>query len=256
MHIQLKKVINTQLIMGFKNTFELITKDIQEIENLVSNFQNSSNLPAIELDLVLSKLQNVYDLILMIKNHELNERSSGEIIEKQEQLEIKDIPNEIISDSVVPTEKVQDIKEVHQEATTTIEEPKAQEEPKAEIPPINPNKSEQKVQTISDKFEKNGEFLNEKLAGQNEILSRKIQSGPIENIASSIGINDKFYFIKELFQGKAEEFKKAIEILDEAANFNEAYNYISNHFTWDMKDEPVQNLLNLIRRKFISSDNE
>jgi hypothetical protein len=44
--------------------------------------------------------------------------------------------------------------------------------------------------------------------------------------------------------------------LDEAHNFNDAYSLLMSKFQWDMDSEPVQMLLNLIRRKFITAGNE
>ncbi|MCF8377992.1 MAG: hypothetical protein K9H49_00355 [Bacteroidales bacterium] len=241
--------------MGFKNTFELITKDIQDIENLVSNFQNSSNLSAIELDLMLSKLRNVYDLILMIKSHE-NKNEVRLEKEVEESPETEEVKNEVKPSAVLEKEVEKEIFTDHPEQSPIETEPEPLEIHTSEDQSDIQNKQNQKVKIVSDKFEKSGEYLNEKIGPQSEILSRKMQSGPIESIAGSIGINDKFYFARELFHGKADDFKKAVDILDKAANFNEAYNYISNHFSWDMNDESVQNLLNLVRRKFISSNNE
>ena len=53
--------------MEIKYTIEILTKDIQDIEKLVGNLQNSEDGSAIELDLALSKLRNVYDILTMIK---------------------------------------------------------------------------------------------------------------------------------------------------------------------------------------------
>ena len=53
--------------MEIKHTVEILTKDIQEIEKLVRNLNNSPAPPRIELDLALSKLRNVYELLSMIR---------------------------------------------------------------------------------------------------------------------------------------------------------------------------------------------
>jgi hypothetical protein len=58
-----------------------------------------------------------------------------------------------------------------------------------------------------------------------------------------------------LFNGKPEIFNQTIEKLNTASNFNEAFNYISSNFEWEMEDEPVQFLLDLVRRKFITDKN-
>ncbi len=54
--------------MEIKYTLEILTKDIQEIEKLVGNLQNSPQGSMLELDLALSKLRNVYDILTVIRS--------------------------------------------------------------------------------------------------------------------------------------------------------------------------------------------
>ena len=71
-----------------------------------------------------------------------------------------------------------------------------------------------------------------------------------------MGLNDRFKLINELFNGDKDSYQKTINILDNANNFNEAFNYISSSYDWDMEDEAVQLLLDLVRRKFIVNKDE
>ncbi len=64
--------------MEIKYTIEILTKDIQDIEKLVGNLQNSQDGSAIELDLALSKLRNVYEILTMIKADRLHELISSD----------------------------------------------------------------------------------------------------------------------------------------------------------------------------------
>ncbi len=82
------------------------------------------------------------------------------------------------------------------------------------------------------------------------------QGKPVENLMAAIGINDRFTFIRELFNGDSPAFEHAIKALNEAANFNDAYNYMMQHFDWDMDSDAVQLLLDIIRRKYIVSRHE
>ena len=66
--------------MDIKYTIEILTKDIQDIENLVGKLQNSKDASSIELDLAMSKLRNVYEILTMIKADRLNELVSCSII--------------------------------------------------------------------------------------------------------------------------------------------------------------------------------
>jgi outer membrane biosynthesis protein TonB len=59
--------------MDIKYTIEILTKDIQDIEKLVGKLQNSKDASAIELDLAMSKLRNVYEILTLIQADRLNE---------------------------------------------------------------------------------------------------------------------------------------------------------------------------------------
>jgi len=109
---------------------------------------------------------------------------------------------------------------------------------------------------LADKYKAGTKFINESLAGQKENISSKIQSTPISNIGSALGINDRFKLINDLFNGDKDSFQNTIGILDGAANFNEAFNYITSSFDWDMEEDSVHLLLELVRRKFIVNKNE
>ncbi len=252
--------------MGFKNTIEIITKDIQELEKIVRNFENYSRIPGIDLDLALDKTRNLYELLLMIREYERessqndppsknkNEIQSGSHAEKPEQPATEESRGNIYPD------KVEFIDENTQEENNkpVNEEKQAYEEKKTDPePPVEKNGSSLKDKIIAEKFQQHNDFLNERIGGNKtgKDLSAKIQSTPIKSISGSMGINDKFFFIRELFNGNAENFHLAMKTLDDASNFNEAYNYLLNTFEWDMDSETVQQLLNLIRRKFISTGN-
>lgn len=241
--------------MEFKTTLEIVTKDIQDIEKLVSNFKNYSSIPNIELDLALSRLRNVYDLLLMFKDDKRAESLHQVTIPKADipapkaipVIEAEAIPVVKVSEEpkvVTPNEEAIHKTEIKPEIATEVVQETAS--PKVEKTPAKPIVKEEKT------------FINEKLAGTvgKKDLASKLQSQGIKSIAGSLGINDKFLFIRELFGGNAETFRLTMEQLDEAHNFNDAYTILITNFQWDMDSEVVQMLLNLIRRKFISSGNE
>jgi hypothetical protein len=246
--------------MSFKNTLESVTKDIQEIEKIVSKFQNYSSIPTIEIDLALHKLQNLYELLLMIREHE-QEKSKNKKTESQispTSLPITNEDEEKENDAFIVEEEVKQLQDKEPlEAPVRDKEREEKTEPdETEKTKSSINPETEKEFTIAEKLEKPGEFLNEKLAkGSSDRLSR-LQGGPISSISGSIGINDRFYYIREVFEGNSENFKKSIEFLDKASNFNEAYNYLKAQLIVDMDSEATQNLLNLVRRKFISPGNE
>jgi len=245
--------------MKFDNTLDFVTKDIQEIEKLVRNFKNYSQIPAIEMDLILSKMRNIYDLLLMLREYE----TPG-----QEQFHEEPVTEPTAKNKeILPVSESKTQKKDNPETEHNLTPPKAetkeqpgdliQKEPSGQG--SSPRQEQNpKKEVLGEKLRKDSGFINEKLGAQNKKpdVSSKIQSQPIQSIAGSMGINDKFLYIRELFQGNAENFRQTIEELDRAHNFNEAYNHLLQGYDWDMEDEYVQSLLNLVRRKFITSGNE
>ncbi len=230
--------------MEFKTTLEIVTKDIQDIEKLVSNFKNYSRIPNIELDLALSRLRNVYDLLLMFKsdNDDAKDASHSHKPTPNTLAETtaKDKPDGFPDTLSVQAENVKPVTERVRKDTSTP-------------PPVAAERPIVKKKTVEEK-----KFINEKLGEQTikKDVSSKLQGPAIKTIAGSLGINDKFLFIRELFGGNADTFRLTMNELDEVHNFNEAYSLLMDRFHWDMDSEPVQMLLNLIRRKFITSGNE
>ena len=63
--------------MEIRHTVEILTKDIQDIEKLVRNLNNYAQPPQIEIDLAMSKLRNVYDLLSMISQDIKNDHPAA-----------------------------------------------------------------------------------------------------------------------------------------------------------------------------------
>jgi hypothetical protein len=80
-------------------------------------------------------------------------------------------------------------------------------------------------------------------------LEHKLSNRPILSIQAAIGINDRFQYIRELFEGSADNFTKTVADLDSMNDIKEAVNYLQNHFKWK-KNETSLKFVNLIKRRF------
>jgi hypothetical protein len=205
------------------NITEIITQ-VGDIGEMVSRMKTEGPVPAIEIDIVLEKIRNLYTDVSNLK--ELN-LPAAKLAVKQAKVKAEEPARQ---------------ETVQKEKTVEQSENKAAEEPA----------------TIADKFKGEKKFINERLGdnGNRQDLSSKLQSKPIRDIGTSLGLNDRFKLINELFNGDKDSYQQTINILDNATNFNEAFNYISTSYDWDMEDDSVQMLLDLVRRKFIVNKNE
>lgn len=76
----------------------------------------------------------------------------------------------------------------------------------------------------------------------------------ILDIRSAMNINQRFMFIKELFKGNEQVFLQAIETANSSENYETAVNTLidlyAQRFNWEIDSEQVNELFDLIGRKF------
>ena len=76
--------------------------------------------------------------------------------------------------------------------------------------------------------------------------------GPkVADIRSAITLNDKLFFIKELFNNDEEQYRLSIERLNEMGTLDEAVDYIRCAFSeWDEESNGVYRFLMVLRRRY------
>jgi len=228
---------NAETIMELKHTIEILTKDIQDIEKLVGNLQIYQDGSAIELDLALSKMRNVYEILTMIKADRLDELIHPES---------EGIPEPAQEPEPIP--ELEPIPEPEPEPEP-IPEPEPEPDPGPE--PASPTKKSRDARIIADKFATESS-INENMAGQRETnMESKLIGQPIDSIIRNIGINDRFLIIRELFSGDSEEFSKMVSNLDGAENYQVAIGILNSQFADTSDHDGVGILAGLVKRKFL-----
>ncbi|MDD2278297.1 MAG: hypothetical protein PHD06_05550 [Bacteroidales bacterium] len=228
---------------------------VNEIEKIVSRALQKDSLSAIEHDLLLEKLRLVYDELLFANNKE----------EKVESVKPKPI---VIKEQVKPTKEVledvspfeisvDDSSEIaitaDDDREVIIQDETIQDEVDEDIPVIHHDLSTEKEQSIplGDKYKNKQKFRNEILGQNKKDFATVLQNKAIGDLTKAIGINDKFLFTKELFNGNAEFYSKSINKLNEFTDINDALIYIQENFNWDNDNEAASQLIDLIRRKLL-----
>jgi hypothetical protein len=97
--------------------------------------------------------------------------------------------------------------------------------------------------TVADKFQNNPD----------KSLAAKIQNNRISDIRSAIGVNEKFLFMRDIFDNDSSKYNEAIDYLNKTENFYEALQFIDQ-----LKAEKLNNdnkaafakLLDFSKRKF------
>lgn len=148
---------------------------------------------------------------------------------------------------------------VPQKSVPVLTSPSDQEgsEPKKTDPPKQPLPTVDKpaVQFVPDLFgDSNPPFIADKLAAQpDNSLAARIGKSKVEDLRKAIGINDKFLFINELFEGNITQYNNAIDELNGFYSLNGALTYLkelSVLFAWPHESAAKDKLCELLERKF------
>ena len=99
--------------------------------------------------------------------------------------------------------------------------------------------------------------LNEILNENKEELSETLQNSPIKDLKKAIGINDRFLYINELFQGDETIFERSIKTINGFSIYPEAEYWIRRELKtklgWDLQSETVKEFDALVKRRFPST---
>ena len=87
-----------------------------------------------------------------------------------------------------------------------------------------------------------------------ESMIEKLQHKRIADLKAAIGINEKFQFINELFEGNMKEYNVAVDQVNNFSSFSEAESYLANlkdMYKWDVENPVATQFTELVERKFL-----
>ena len=111
--------------------------------------------------------------------------------------------------------------------------------------------------TLADSFKTEQKPLHEKLSQDKteKPLVEKIQHTAIKDLKASIGINERFLFINELFKGNMQQYNSAIEQLNTFTVATDAFSLLESLKAsngWENKLETYSQLEDFVMRKFLA----
>ncbi len=192
---------------------------INSIKEHSDNIGANEHIPQLELELILHKIEKLYKNAIVF-NH------------------LNSLPK--ATESIKPAEEIKAPKEIA--PVETIAAPI--DLFGSELPPTA---EKQKTEKKSDKKEN----LSADKVGKTTV--NKIQKLTITDLKSAIGINDKFQYINELFEGNAKEYDIAIQQLNTAETIESAMEYyisLQQLYNWDTDNETAKRLLELVDRRY------
>lgn len=222
---------------NYKNTLASLENEAGEIGQLIRTMAGKPSLSAIETDLLLDKLRRMYEVVRHLS-------PETPVIQEKE-----------ASPAAQPAHSYE-FDTVHIPPQITKSEPvilPSPEMPEVEIekPFLIPTQ-EKPTQTLSEKLSEIKTPLYEHIAkgSANKDLASTLHTKPVKTLATSIGVNDKFRYILELFGGQAEGYHKAMAALDNCGSYQEAFTYLTGHLRWNPENPVVAEIIELLKRRW------
>ena len=255
---------------------KVILNDIREVETLVQTFSGSKPINSAFLKLTLQKINTIQQEVEMLQVvndtqdstlvEDSPEIQEDELASKQQKqvtnqvnTETKDSSNQeknksddtfIIEDELKVTEDLKD-----SELNATTKDERKEEKIQIENPDLNinkENKADVKPATLGESLGKDKKSIIDKLPQKNESSNKVLIGKPVDDIKKALGINDRFLYQRELFEGSAEIMNQTLDELNNLGSFADAQSFLKLNFTWDFENETVVAFLKTIQRKFIS----
>lgn len=279
--------------MEFKKNIRNLSKDIEDIGNFVRKIENNSHISRLEMDILKTKIHKLYQTYLnfdpqdnTLENYMIEEEETP-IIESKKSKSDDFIPEEKVINDQKPVEEdevpetldieddqfvddsnfVQSIDHTESESFGSeemideefVDNSDKESNEEATAPSVDEPvhiKKAKDPEVIADIYKNKKKFRNESIQTNNiHDISSKFHSQPISDISLAIGLNDKFRYIRELFDGNNVQYAETLRFLNNVKSENEAVDYLNDKFEWDMETKLVKSLLELTARKLKMTDN-
>ncbi len=234
--------------MENNSRLKLVAEDVTALKGLIRKFQESpQQVPLIEVDLALEKLRRIYEHMVQI---DVQGTVISTQVKEEAKVEKENVQDETVKEAPVEINFKKEAVIVSAPVEEIVEEVKIQ--PDKENPPalIDLFSTTSARQNLSDT-----KSVVEKMTEQKptEIIADKFGKKKIAGLNQAIGINEKFFFINELFEGNMKDYKSAIDALDQSespANALENIETLAKKYGWDKSKDAYTMLIDFVERKF------
>ena len=205
---------------------------------IVEESERVGALADIERDILLNELREAYTELKFGQTENGKRKAENEVAVEPA---VAELP-------IIPTAPI-----------TPIEEESVAESAVAELPiaPTTPTTPTPKRSALLSLYEDEskpvlGEQFHDAPSVADTIACPKgvAESTPVVSLREAIGVADKFMLIRELFDGDAEAYDKAIAALEAQPSFDDCVIYIAEHYAWSSNSAAAKLVMELLQRKY------
>jgi hypothetical protein len=237
--------------MDFNATIDLIIKDLDEARTIIDDLKKYPGVPVLQVELAKSKCKSAGEVIALLKT--LQEKTEpvqkteirSETKQEEPQLKSTESQTEILETEPESQQEIPHIKSVKPEHTV---KEKTTSGPVDELIRAAEKATESSI--IADRFVHLASSINEQLGThKDDDLSGLHMAKPVSSLSEAIGINDRFLFVREIFNGDREAYNQAIAKLENAETIIDAKAVLMSYTGNSTDNDATKQLLELFKRK-------
>lgn len=243
---------------------DIILQDLKELDRLLRTFSGKDHIPEAFIHLAQSKVSGIANEVGLLGS--LAKSSSQTTAAPETTPQPESEPTPITAPAPEPEEepKMEQTEELTEEAqeqskVESKEQSKVEskEQPKVEsklqkptvAPPSSPEAPGTEKKVLGELLGKDRTSFNEKLGNGQGNGSNKVLS-PITDLRKGLGINDRFFFQRELFNGSSDVMNQTLDQLNQMNSLSSAKSFLAANFKWKPDQEAVHAFMDLLERRF------
>src|SRR5690554_1603376 len=235
---------------------DIILQDLKELDRLLRTFSGKDHIPEAFIHLAQSKVSGIANEVGLLGS--LAKSSSQTTAAPETTPQPESEPTPITAPAPEPEEepKMEQTEELTEEAQEQSEV-ESKEQPKVEsklqkptvAPPSSPEAPCTEKKVLGELLGKDRTSFNEKLGNGQGNGSNKVLS-PITDLRKGLGINDRFFFQRELFNGSSDVMNQTLDQLNQMNSLSSAKSFLAANFKWKPDQEAVHAFMDLLERRF------
>lgn len=239
---------------------DIILQDLKELDRLLRTFSGKDHIPEAFIHLAQSKVSGIANEVGLLGS--LAQSSSQTTAAPETTPQPESEPTPITAPAPEPEEEPK-MEQTEEPTEDAQEQPKVEskveskEQPKVEsklqkptvAPPSSPEAPGTEKKVLGELLGKDRTSFNEKLGNGQGNGSNKVLS-PITDLRKGLGINDRFFFQRELFNGSSDVMNQTLDQLNQMNSMSSAKSFLAANFKWKPDQEAVHAFMDLLERRF------
>ena len=247
--------------MELKSTIDIILKDLEEAQSIIDELKKYPGVPVLKAEMARAKCRSAVDVIKVL----------GDIV-FPDPVSAADISDEPEMGGEKEIESVNVIKEQRDVETDTGNEETGKQLQsehdlaESETGDVSGSEAETHLRIeqdnekkiIADRFNHLSSRINEKIAGTRKENGQSDHSRarPVNDLKEAIGINDRYYFVKEVFDTNQDLYGRVLDELNSAPSIEKAREIIAKSASESASNEAIELLMEVVKRKVFPKADE